>query len=277
MKPLLPLMTACSSARAIDTVHCAARRLLRGVLPGAALVAASMAVAGPGELTVLGLAPLEDALGAVVAAYERDTGRRVVLSYTTPSWLAAKLKGAEHPDIVVLDSATLDALEAGGHTAAGSRAALGRVGLGVAVRQGAALPDVSTPAAFRQALLGAGSIAYLDPADDAGGRQVADVVAGLGLTDALQPKTRLGTGRSALAPVALGAVDLGLYPLNRIVATQGVQSGGPLPAQLQRWTRYDAALTDDAPNVGEARELLRYLTGDAARAGFALKGFQPSP
>lgn len=250
-------------------------RLLALVLPGVGF--ATTAMAGPGELTVLSAASLEDALGAAVATYERDTGRRVVLSYTTPSRLAAKLKGADHPDMVVLDSASLDAIEAGGHTVAGSRATLARVGLGVAVRQGAPVPDISTPAAFRQALLGAGSIAYLDPADDASGRQVADVVAGLGLTDALQPKTRLGTGRSALAPVALGTVDLGLYPVNRIAATQGVQLGGPLPAQLQRWTRYDAALIDDAPNVGEARQLLRYLTGDAARAGFAVKGFQPSP
>ena len=98
-----------------------------------------------------------------------------------------------------------------------------------------------------------------------------------GNTAASAKLSPLGTGRSALAPVALGAVDLGLYPVNQIVATQGVQLGGPLPAQLQRWTRYDAALIDDAPNVSEARQLLRYLTGDAARAGFTVKGFQPSP
>lgn len=258
---------------AADAQRRCAGGLLAAVLLGSGAVAP--AVAGPGELTVLSVAPLRDALGAVVADYERSTGRRVALTYAAPARLATSLKGTDHPDLLVLAEDAFATLAGDSHAAVASRVPLARTGLGVAVRQGAATPDVSTPAAFRQALLGARSLAYLDPAEQAAGRQAEEVVTGLGLAETVKPRTRLGTGESAVGAVGSGDVELGVYPVNQILAASGVHLAGALPAELQRWTRYDVALLEDAPNASEARDLMRYLAGPVARAALAAKGFHP--
>src|SRR5205823_12279566 len=54
-------------------------------------------------------------------------------------------------------------LEKTGNLMTGSRADLGRVGLGVVVREGANVPDVSTPDAFRKAMVEAPRVADVDP------------------------------------------------------------------------------------------------------------------
>jgi len=264
-----------ATRQAADKRRRAVSRLLALAVLNAGFIA--VACAGPGELTVLTVAPMQGAFASVLNQYERETGRHVALIVSTPARLAAALKGADAPDLVVLADDDLTPLAISSHLLARSRTAFVRDGLGVAVKQGAASPDLSTPASFRQALVDARTLGYADPSESASGRQVVELVAGFKLVDALKSKTSFGTGISALAPIAFGDVSLGLYPVSQIIATPGVRLVGPLPAELQRWTRYDIALAADPPNLSEARELLRYLSGPGTHAGLRAKGFEPTP
>lgn len=227
-------------------------------------------MAGPGELLVLGAAHVKLPLTAIIEQYGRDTGQEVNAKFGPPARLPSLFKGASHPDLVVASREEMQALEQVGALAPGSRVALGRMGLGVAVRQDATSIDTSTPEALRNSLAAAGSLIHADPADDRSGTFVADLLKRMGAQGAL--RVGLATGSQALAPVARGEVRVGIYPVDEILAAKGVKLAGLLPAALQRWTCYEVALSADTPNKNEAATLIRFLVGEQARPGFAARG-----
>jgi molybdate transport system substrate-binding protein len=92
------------------------------------------------------------------------TGQRVELTFGTVGAIKARLAAGETADIVIAATALIETLEQAGAVVAGSATVLGRTRIGIAGRAGVAAPDVTTPEAFRQALLGAHAIAVTDPA-----------------------------------------------------------------------------------------------------------------
>ena len=94
--------------------------------------------------------------------FEGASGHRLDLNFGTAGSLRDRIKNGELPDLVILPSAALDAIGAGDFLP-GSRIDLGRTVTGVAVRDGAEVPDISTPEAFKQALLKAKAVSYTDP------------------------------------------------------------------------------------------------------------------
>lgn len=241
------------------------------------LALAGTAQAGPGELTVVSVTSMKDVLVGMFANFEKETGHTVAVSWASPAQLKAKVHGSDHPDVVIAPEEAMNALDRDGQTQSGSRAALGRVGLGVVVRHDAKGPDVSTAASFKQALLDAKSLIYVDPQESADGVKARAVVERLGLADALKAKTQLGNGANAIAPVGFGNVELGLHPIHHVMATKDVRLLAPVPAELQQWTRYDLALITDAPNPAEAERLMTWLRAASAKARLSTLGIEAAP
>src|SRR5450759_3989144 len=100
---------------------------------------------------------------ALSAEFERETGNKLELNFNTVGALRDRLAGGEMADLVILSASAIEALEKTGLFVPGSRTDLGRTVTGVAVKQGAPVPDISTPEAFKQALLTARTVAYTDP------------------------------------------------------------------------------------------------------------------
>jgi molybdate transport system substrate-binding protein len=109
--------------------------------------------------------------GAFTAAYlelippfERATNNKIVTLATSigtgADSIPSRLQRGEPADIVIVADATLDELIKDGRVVAGSRVALARSGIGMAVRAGAAKPDISSVDALKRTLLQAKSIAY---------------------------------------------------------------------------------------------------------------------
>lgn len=247
--------------------------VVAGLLLGRALTA----WAGPGELTVVSVLPMREALGDALQKFQSETGQSVAVVYVSRNQLKTKVHGAEHPDVVVASEDEMNALDKAQLVQGALRAPLARMGLGVAVFKDAAKPDVSTPQALAQVLRQAKSLTYVDPAESPAGQQAQAVIGQLGLTDELKAKTQLGTGNNPVAPVGFGDVELGLHPMNLILLARGARLAAPLPASLQQWTRFDAALIADAPNQNEAKRLITFLTGASARASYAAQAFEPMP
>lgn len=245
-----------------------------GVVVATLLFATTGAVGGPGELTVVSVGPMEEPLHQVLALFERDVGLTVAVSYAQRGQLAAKVRGADHPDVVIATQDEMDMLGRDDQIQSASRAALCRVGFGVAKHKSAPALDLSSTDALKRALLQAKSLSYADPQDGPAGRQAIAVVERLGIADALKTKTRLGTGSNRVASIGFGDVEMGLYPIDEILRAPGVTLAAPLPAELQQWTRYDVALIGGAPNRSEARRLLAFLIGASARASLKAKGFE---
>src|SRR5205823_2320335 len=120
----------------------------------------------------------------------------------------------------------------------GSRIDLARTGIGVAVRQGTALPDVATAQAVRKLLLAAGSITYPDSTAGGGtaGLQISAMLGKLGIASEIGPKaTLLQAISGGVALVADGKAEIGLFNISEIVPVSGVALAGPLPAELQSY------------------------------------------
>jgi molybdate transport system substrate-binding protein len=154
---------------------------------------------------------------------------------------------------VICSVPAMEALDKAGALRPLSRSPLSRVGIGVMVRDGASLPDVSTPEAFKQTLLAARSIVHGDPAvPNQSGVVTMRILAKAGVLDAIKGKARSANLADGFAMVAKGEVELGLF--NLVELPGGVRLAGPVPAPLQDYTSYETAVLakGSAPEVALA-------------------------
>ena len=245
----------------------------------AILLALALGAATPAaavELTVLCPRGVQAPMTALAERFEAETAHRLRFAFGTAGMVARRAAEGHAADVVITAAHAIDDLLARGIARPGSRLVIGSVGVGIAVKRGAAVPDVSTPAALRTALLATPSLGYADPARGGqGGTHFAGVVERLGLTETLRARTRLfPEGLQALESVAAGEVALAAAPVSEILPLKGLALAGPLPPSLQARLVYAAALlaTSRAPEEGQA--LLAFLATPAARAILARGGLE---
>lgn len=208
-------------------------------------------------------------------AFERDTGYTLQFTFGPVGGLKAKALAGEPADVAILTRPVLEEMAQQGKVIGETIVDLGRVGVGIAVRVGAAVPDVSTPDALRSSLLAAASITYGDPAKgDSSGIHFATVLERLGIAAELSTKTVLAPlGLAVAEMVAKGEVEMGATQASVILARKGITLAGLLPASLQHATTYSAAVMA-APAASEAaKRFISYLGSPSARSKFELAGF----
>ena len=101
------------------------------------------------DITVLSTLATEQAYRDLLPDFERATGHKVTTSFTGTVDVKKRIAAGEAFDLLIMASDDIDAFLASGALAPGSRADLASSGVGVAVRAGAAKPDIGTVAAFR--------------------------------------------------------------------------------------------------------------------------------
>lgn len=213
----------------------------------------------------------------IAAEFQRDTGHKIDAEFSAVGAMKQKVLAGEPVDVVILTAALIDELIAGGWVVPGSRADLGRVGTGVAVRAGTPLPDVSTGEALRGNVLAATRIVCPDPAVATAGKVVMNLVERLGI--ASQVKARMQffpNGHSAMRWLAAsaGALEMGITQITEILPNKGVTLAGPLPDELQVKTVYTAGLAARAQHPEAAKEFLARLTAPAGRPILAAAGYE---
>jgi molybdate transport system substrate-binding protein len=228
------------------------------------------------EIVVLCPRGVQAPLTALAAWFETGSGHRVRFAFGTAGATARRAAAGEAADVLVTGAAGLDELLARGTAVTGTRVALGRVGVGLAVKAGTPQPDVSTPEALRRALLAAPSLGYADPARGGqGGTHFASVVSRLELTETLRARTRLfPEGLQALEGVVAGEVAMAAAPISEILPLSGLALAGPLPPPLQARLAYAAALLSAARAPEAGRAWLAFLTTAAARAELSRGGIE---
>ncbi len=237
--------------------------VLAGLLP-------ALAGAAPVRVFVAGAA--KAGVEALLPGFERAGGDSVEASYDTAGALRDRVLQGERPDVVILSDAAVDAIAARGLSASGDRREIGVVAVGLAVRQGAPLPDISTADALRRTLLAATAIGYADPAHGAtSGAQFEKAIAGLGIRAQIAGKTSvLPTGGEVLQGVAAGKFDVGVSQSSEILPVPGVTFVGGLSRPYDLRTPY-AIVVLGASEAG--RGVMRYLDTTAAHAQFEASGF----
>jgi molybdate transport system substrate-binding protein len=254
------------------------------------LLAASLALvtgvwaaeASAAELKVLSAGAVRAALQELVPAFEAASGNKLKIEYATAGDVEKKVAAGDEIDVAILTKPRVDKLVREAKIAGGSTQTLARAQIGLAVKKGAAKPDISSVEAFKKALLNAKSVAYADPASGAtSGQHLAQVFDKLGISAELKPKTRLVSAGAARGPlvgetVARGAAEIGLQPITELMEVQGIDVVGPLPAELQS---PDLVYVAGAPYLSEqpiaAKALIDFLADPKAAAVYKAKGLQP--
>ncbi len=194
----------------------------------------------------------------------------VAIEADTVGGVLKRVKAGQPFDIVVLTPAGIDGLIADGVVAPGSRVDVAQVGVGVAVRDGAPVPDIGSTAAFRALLLAAPAVAIVDPASGGtSGIYLTALFDRLGIGEQMRPKLVRVQGGQAAARVADGSATVALQQMSEL-DLPGVHIVGPLPADIQSITVYSAGLRTGAPE--EARRLLSSFAGPEAEATIRSKG-----
>ena len=152
---------------------------------------------------------------------------------------------------------------------------LARVAIGVAVKRGAPLPDIGSVAAFRQALLDARAVAYIDPlSGGSSGVYLARLFERWGIAAQIAPKAVLVPGGLVAQRVVSGEADIALQQASEILAVQGAVLVGLLPDEIQNYTVYAGGVSATARDPAAARAFLDLLAGDRARAALVEKGMR---
>jgi len=209
--------------------------------------------------------------------FTEATGHRVLFTVGNLSAVQGKLSEGDSPDVVVFPAPAIETLDKAGRLLPGSRLILARVGIGVAVRRGAPLPDVSTVDALRKTLLAARSIVHPDPQGGGfTGAHIAQVFERLGIAEAVKPKVRflfaIGGGVEA---VAKGDVEIGLFNISEILPEPGATVAGAFPAELQNYITFAGALHVEGAAPEPAAAFLLSLADPKARDAWKAGGFEP--
>jgi len=225
------------------------------------------------ELVVWSAGAVQAPLAQLVSEYEKASGHSVKVEYAPVGVWMRRLAQPAKPDVLVISQDVLDTVHNNSWTVPSSAMPLGRVGVGVAVAEGAARPDISSPQALRQALLNAKSITYMDPNKGTSGKHFAWVLEQLGIAEQMKSKTKLGDVGFVVEPVARGEVELGIQQITEILPVAGARLLGPLPEPLQKITTYYITQTVQAQEAAVARDFIAFVTSTRARAVFVEKGF----
>jgi molybdate transport system substrate-binding protein len=243
----------------------------------ALLVSLLAPLAGAAEIKVLSAGAVEPGLRAALARYEQASGDRVQIGFAAAPALRERSATREAAaaagyDLLIAPLAVLESATAAGVVRA-ERVVLGSVGIGVAVRPGAPLPDIQTPDALKAALLAAESVVYNRAST---GTLVERIVHDLGIADALAAKTtREVDGVAVVKHLLQGhGREVGLGAITEILLykDQGLVYVGPLPAALQSKTTYAASVAAQAADAAPAERLWRYLGNAEALAHFRAAG-----
>ena len=217
-------------------------------------------------------------LAELAAAFENQSG--CVVSFESVGGVDAvkRIQGAEVFDLAVLGSDAIDKLMASGDICADSKRDLVRSGVAVAVRAGAALPDISSEDAVRLAVRAARSISY---STGPSGVALAKLFQRWGIADEIQSRlVQAPPGVPVATLLASGQVELGFQQLSELLHVDGVTVVGPLPPAIQITTTFSAGVptraSADSSTAEQVRALLDFMTSPQTAAAKRRQGMEPT-
>jgi molybdate transport system substrate-binding protein len=237
-----------------------------------AVWAVSATGAQAAEIKVLSSNGVHSVLVELLPEFEQATGNKVVITYDTANLVLKRIKGGEKADLVIITRPTIDQLIKDGKVAKGGGKNLAKSGVGVAIQAGLPKPDISTPEAFKQAILKAKSITFTGTG--ASGIHFMSVAKKLGVADQVKAKAKIPAGGAVGPLVAKGEAEMAVQQIPELMAVKEIQFVGPLPKELQKYTLFTAAVMKDAKQPKAAKALLDYILKKGAPL-FKAKGFEP--
>lgn len=229
--------------------------------------------ASSAELKIFGSRVTKMIVEDIGPQFERATGHRLVVLTDVAAVMKRRIEAGEPFDLAVLVNFQTDDLIKKGKLVADTRSDIMKAGIGVAVRRGTNVPDISTVEAFKRTLLTAKSITYLK--EGASTIYLDRLFARMDITEALRAKIIKPETESVSEAVAVGDVELGIIVIPNILSVPGAQLVGPIPEDIQSYIVFTAAVAPNSPNQQAARDLISFLRSPAAISAIKAKGMNP--
>ena len=221
------------------------------------------------EVKLMSGAAMSGAFGELLPQFERATGHKVGIQYGAGGPVKKQIEAGEAFDLVIIDSDEVDDLIKQGKIAGDTRLDIARFGIGVAVREGAPKPDISSVDAFRNTLLNVKSVTYASTS-----KHLPKVFDRLGIAEQMKDKTKPNALVRVPQVVAAGEVELAITGIPTLLSVKGVQLVGPLPSELQSWFVNTAGVSAAAKQPDAAKAFIKYLSTPEAAAVIKAKGME---
>jgi molybdate transport system substrate-binding protein len=232
------------------------------------------AAAQAAEITVVSSTAMTEFLEAAIPLFEQKTGNKVKANFLSSAILPGKVKDGVQADLVVTTPPIYDDLVKAGKLVPGSRADFIKSSAGVAVRAGAPKPDVSTPEAFKAALLAAKSVGI---SKGPSGQYMVTLLDRLGIADAIKPKAVFTEpGERVGLIIANGKAEIGVQQITELLASPGINYIGPLPPALQTTIVYTSAASSNAKEKDAAAAFAKFLNSEAVLPIAKKMGLDPA-
>jgi molybdate transport system substrate-binding protein len=232
------------------------------------------------DIKVLSTTAMKMVFEELSPAFERATGNRLSVTLGPSLRLEKQLGEGEAADVAIVSASGARDLTAQDKMVSGSAVEIAKSSIGVAVPKGAPQPDLSSVEGFKRALLAAKSIACSKPVGGGqSGVHIAKVFADLGIAEQMQAKAKYGAGGAgglAGLVVLRGEADIGIQQMAELMAVEGIDVVGPLPAEIQMVTPFVAAIPVNASHADAGRALIAFLTSPEAKRVLKAKGLEPA-
>ena len=224
------------------------------------------------ELTILSAGAVKPGLTKVIEAFRLDTDQQVTVSFATAPAILKQFGKGESAHVVIAPPSVLE--ELAGKVSSASRVIVGRIGVGLMVRDDAPLPDIATVEQLEASLRSVDSVVYNQAST---GMYLEGLFERLGLGPQLKAKsTRYADFAAVLDHISKGSgKEIGFGATTVIIENQsrGVRFAGPLPSEIQNYTQYVAAMAASSAGEG-AQDFMRYLASAATRSILSAAGIE---
>jgi molybdate transport system substrate-binding protein len=225
-------------------------------------------------LRVVAATPLEKGLTDIVEQYKKETGVDVKLQIANSGQFGQIITSSTPDTLDVLIGTTqyADQFISSGK-GEGPKTLVAKVGIGIVMRKGVTAPNLATSDAIKQAVLAADGVIYNTAGSGAAVQKIFDQ---WGISDKITPKAaRPGNAAATMDRVATGKgneIGFGLLSEVKPYEEKGIQLVGRLPADIQSFTNYEAAVMKGSKSAAAAKAFIQYLNTAAAKQKFAATG-----
>jgi len=260
------------------------RRILLPIVAVVLLLSVYCTAQAETEVTLIAPGGIRAAIEKLIPGFEKKTGYKVNATFGSGGGTHKQVAQGDAFDVPIVQPPYDDVL-ASGNVVASTATPLASVAVGVAVKQGAPKPDISTPEAVKKMLLSANSIAIPDASlGAAAGVTINKMLKDMGIADQIEPKLKrprgtlpggAGGGNAATALVADGGADL-VMTFYSEMNVPGVDKVGMLPKEISPRTALVGFISAHTKNAEAAKALLAYLSSPEAMAVYKEAGMEPA-
>jgi molybdate transport system substrate-binding protein len=222
---------------------------------------------------VLSTLALMGAVRSLAGNYQAGGGARIDADFAPTLALLDRLRSGEGADVVILTREALHDLAANRTVVADSCVDLARSFVGIALKAGAAHPDITTEAALRETLLGARSVAY--SRIGASGIFFAQLIERMGIASEINARARIVPSGFTAERLVSGEADIAIQQLSELKQVTGVEVVGPIPLHLQSPAVFSAGRLAASKRAVQSDLLLKFLTSAEVAPVLRESGLEP--